>query len=267
MMLLTYHYDIPEEICTVILNYFQKFNCIRSLIQLSSVSSIFRESINKIITTIEILDKDIMRFLKDDQLKMFKNLKILDLSGNKVITGQAIKKMDLHTLYLANNKIIIDDDIKGMKGLHTLDLSWNDKITDNGIKDLPLRALFLYYNNRITKEGIKSNLLRLYINSVYDPPFSFMANQTEEICVLAVQRYGDTLKYVKDQFKTENICKLAVQQDGYALPYVKKRFKTEEICKLAVQQNGYALKYVKNKTEDICKLAVQYDGYALQFVK
>ena len=78
-----------------------------------------------------------------------------------------------------------------------------------------------------------------------------------------VQKNGYSLQYVKEQ--TEEMCLLAVQCNGSALQYVKEQ--TEEMCRLAVQQNGYALQYVKEQTEEMCRLAVQQNGYALQYVK
>ena len=91
----------------------------------------------------------------------------------------------------------------------------------------------------------------------------FVKEQTEEICKLAVQQDGNALLYVKEQ--TEEICKASVQKYGYSLEFVKEQ--TEEICKLAVQQNHYALQFVKEQTEEICKLAVQKNGNSLRFVK
>ena len=85
---------------------------------------------------------------------------------------------------------------------------------------------------------------------------------SDELCKLAVQQNGDSLRYVDHQ--TEEICKLAVRQNGYSLRYVKNQ--TEEICKLAVQQNGYSLENVKDQTDEICKLAVQQNGYSLAYV-
>ena len=87
--------------------------------------------------------------------------------------------------------------------------------------------------------------------------------QTEDICKLAIQRYSDALRFVKEQ--TDDICKLAVKKDGLLLQYVKNQ--TTEICKLAIQQNSHALQYVKEQTLELCILAVQQNSHALQYVK
>lgn len=90
----------------------------------------------------------------------------------------------------------------------------------------------------------------------------YVTNQTEELCILAVQQNGLVLRHVINQ--TEAICKIAVQQNGKLLYYVKEQ--TNDICALAVQQNGDALQYVINQTERICAFAVQQDGLALYYV-
>lgn len=88
-------------------------------------------------------------------------------------------------------------------------------------------------------------------------------NQTNEMCILAVQNDGCALQYINNQ--SEEICILAVQNNPLALRYVKNQ--TDEICEQAVQKNGYSLRFVNVQTEKICKLAVQQCGDALQFVK
>ena len=84
-------YYLPNEIYHVILNHFQKMYDVRDLIQLGIVSKLFGKLISEIILTIKSLNKNIMKFLKDDQLKMFKGLKILDLSKNKIITNKGLE--------------------------------------------------------------------------------------------------------------------------------------------------------------------------------
>lgn len=64
--------------------------------------------------------------------------------------------------------------------------------------------------------------------------FEYIKNQTEELCVLAVQRNGLLLRYVKEQ--------------------------TKEICKLAILQNYRALQYVKNPTDDMYDTTVYDDN-------
>jgi len=91
----------------------------------------------------------------------------------------------------------------------------------------------------------------------------YVKEQTSELCDLAVQDDAYSIKFVKEQ--THELCKIAVQQYGSVLKFVKEQ--TPEICKLAIQQNGFALQYVKEQTPELCKLAVQQNGLTLQFVK
>jgi hypothetical protein len=88
-------------------------------------------------------------------------------------------------------------------------------------------------------------------------------NQTDEICIAAVQQNGRTLVYVKNQ--TDEICIAAVQQDAFALLYVKNQ--TSEICMAAVQQDGSTLQYVRQQTPEICMAAVQQYGWACTYIK
>ena len=114
MDIITDYYVLPDEIYGVILDDIQKMYGIRILIQLGTVSKLFSKIINVIVSTIKILDKDIMKFLKDDQLRMFKSLKILDLSNNTVITNKGLEGLRLRDLNLYNNNLITDDAIRNM---------------------------------------------------------------------------------------------------------------------------------------------------------
>jgi hypothetical protein len=114
---------------------------------------------------------------------------------------------------------------------------------------------------------------------------SYVDNQTEEICLAAVNRYGCALQFVKNQ--TEAVCLAAVQQDGLALQFVNHP--TDAVNLAAVQQNGYAIRdvprkthalslaavqqnpfvvyWIRDQTEEICLAAVQRDGRALEHVR
>ncbi len=56
-----------------------------------------------------------------------------------------------------------------------------------------------------------------------------------------IKRNGLFLQHMKEQ--TDEICLIAVNNDGLALKYVKEQ--TEEICTEAVKENGLAIQYVK----------------------
>ncbi len=99
----------------------------------------------------------------------------------------------------------------------------------------------------------------------------YVKEQTEEICLAAVQQNGHALKDVKKQ--TEKICLAAVQQDGGALKYAKEQ--TEKIYLSAVWNNRSASifaspKHVKEQTakqiEDICVASVRRYGGSSEYL-
>jgi hypothetical protein len=85
-----------------------------------------------------------------------------------------------------------------------------------------------------------------------------------DFCELATSQDGSVLRLISKPNQTEKICLLAVQQNGYALEHV--HIQTDKICIAAVQQIGLALKFVNNKTYKICLLAIKTDGMALKYV-
>ena len=147
-------YYLPDDVYGVILINFQKMHDIRDLIQLSIVSKLFRDTISKIILTIESLNKNVMKFLKDEQLRMFKGLKILDLSHNEVITNKGIEDLCLNELNLSINNLITDNAIEKMP-IHTLNINYNKIITGRAIKTMDLHELYLWNNEKITDDDIK----------------------------------------------------------------------------------------------------------------
>lgn len=108
--------------------------------------------------------------------------------------------------------------------------------------------------------------------------------QTEEMCMIAVEKDGKLLKEVYDQTtpvkaralfnhpealqyvrdQTPEDCLIAVSNDGMALRYVKHQ--TERICLTAIRQNAEAIIYVKNQTWAIKRAAVVKDGMTLRFI-
>lgn len=83
--------------------------------------------------------------------------------------------------------------------------------------------------------------------------FEHVRDQTEEICLVAVQERCFNLAYVRK--KTPAICLAAVTSDGKALRYVPEDMRTPEICLAAVLQNPHAIVHVKDKTPAICDAA------------
>ena len=129
-IIVTDHIVLPDDIYGVIFNDVQTMYGIRALIQLSIVSKLVKKIINDIVLTINELDKNTMKFIRNDQLKMFKNLKVLDLSNNMIITDKGLEGLLLNKLNLYCNYLITDDAIKNMPIQH-LNIGCNNKITRN----------------------------------------------------------------------------------------------------------------------------------------
>ena len=96
----------------------------------------------------------------------------------------------------------------------------------------------------------------LLLPSDFDPYstniLSLVKNQTESICIAAVNSYGMALEYVINQ--TPRICKHAVEQDGLALQFVKNQ--TYDLCYSAMVENPNSIGMVDKQTEELCLLAI-----------
>ena len=101
------------------------------------------------------------------------------------------------------------------------------------------------------------------ILSIYPTYLKLIANQTPDLCMVAVQNDGNALQFVKEQ--TPEICMIAVNKKGCALEHVKEQ--TPEICIEAVKNDPWAIQFVKEQTPELCMLAVQNDGIAIRYIK
>ena len=97
----------------------------------------------------------------------------------------------------------------------------------------------------------------------HEKALSYIPNQTEHLCELAVDAFPDALQYVRNQ--TRMICMTAVRNSGNALRFVRDQ--TEEICYAAVERDGEAIQYVRGKkSTDLCLAAVWENPDALAVV-
>jgi tryptophan 2,3-dioxygenase len=83
------------------------------------------------------------------------------------------------------------------------------------------------------------------------------------IIMMKIKENPFNLMYVDEQ--TDEMCLAAVEQDGRALEYVKNQ--TYEICLAAVKEDYEVLSIVKNQTPELCMAAVQHDGFAITKMK
>lgn len=90
-------------------------------------------------------------------------------------------------------------------------------------------------------------------------------NKTSKLCTLAIKENVYSFKHVDEYNQTDEICLAAMNINGLILKYIIN--KTCEICLAATIQNSLALQYVKNQTYDTCLAAIKQNGLALQYVK
>lgn len=105
------------------------------------------------------------------------------------------------------------------------------------------------------------DVAKLFV-TLYGPSLKYI-DQTNELCMIAVQQDGYSLKYVKNQ--TEEICTMAIEQYAHSLKYVHNQ--SDELCTKAIEHNIHALQYVHNQTYEHCIYAVGLDGYTLNYVQ
>ena len=92
-----------ENIHFDILSYLITFLDIRSVLAFSITCKKYRKLVEYIYFLI------LNTKLNDNQLKIFKNLKILHCDENKIITNEGIKNLPLEKLYCGNNTNFTDD--------------------------------------------------------------------------------------------------------------------------------------------------------------
>ena len=89
-------------------------------------------------------------------------------------------------------------------------------------------------------------------------------DQTEEMCLKAIQHDIDLIQYV--HFKIPNDLAIkAVTKNGIYLNNIINQ--TDEIVKIALENTIRAFKYVKNYTPDMCLDIVKKDGLQLEHIK
>ena len=75
--------------------------------------------------------------IKNESLKYFKNIKLINLSYCHFITDNGFKYLKgVHTINLSCCKQITDKGISYLKGVHTINLNYCEKITDQGLEYL-----------------------------------------------------------------------------------------------------------------------------------
>ena len=83
--------------------------------------------------------------------------------------------------------------------------------------------------------------------------------QTYEICLEHMKKYGYSFHKVKEEFKTYELCIEAVKRDGNNLRYVKDEYHTPEMILTAIKAYGENLQYVKKNmiTLELSSIAIE----------
>jgi hypothetical protein len=153
---------------------------------------------------------------------------------------------------LANHYPKIVDLLKTLMKLNTTDYLPN--------KDL----CFVIQGAKLPEKTLKEAVRLGYLSSLILIPED---QRTLKICLTAVQKNGNDLRYVPEELRISEIY-LAAVQNGYALQKVPKNMKTNAICWAAVQRDGLALEFVPEnlRTTGICMIAMGQNRRAFKFV-
>lgn len=151
--------------------------------------------------------------------------------------------------------------------------------------------MILYIVYKILRNKKGDNIMGQYeidLGRVKSYPYYLkkIKNQTYEMCMVAVEKWGLAIQFVVwddlnlSKEKLNKLCLKAVKKDGYALEYLNwdeltnklSEKQIEKICIEAVRKNPWALRYVKfeylskEQTEEMCLIAVKQNGGVLKYV-
>ena len=71
--------------------------------------------------------------------------------------------------------------------------------------------------------------------------YEYIKEQTPELCLEAVKKYGASLEYIKEQ--SDDICFAVVKKNGFMIEQVKEQ--KEDICIEAIKENPWSLKFIR----------------------
>jgi len=122
-------------------------------------------------------------------------------------------------------------------------------------RSCPVQYIFNFQTEKICRQAMKAGRLR----------FDQVENQTNSLCILAIEMDWLNLGFIKEESQTKEIIMTAIRINWRALQFVVNQ--TDEICLKSVMINGLALQYVQNETPEICYVALGKNPFALQFVE
>jgi hypothetical protein len=74
-----------------------------------------------------------------------------------------------------------------------------------------------------------------------------LIHKTEELCLIALKKYGDAIKYIDNP--TEEFCMIALTKCLSNIQYIKNP--SEKICLMVVRTKPMYLQYIQNPSEKV----------------
>ncbi|TXG81882.1 MAG: hypothetical protein E6R13_05675 [Spirochaetes bacterium] len=93
----------------------------------------------------------------------------------------------------------------------------------------------------------------------------YIKNPTPEMCMLAVQNNGDSIRYIESTLRTEELCIAAVSEFGLAIQHIDNP--SYNVCRAAIKNDPLSLRFIDNQFEELCVTALNTDIYALTTIK
>jgi hypothetical protein len=106
---------------------------------------------------------------------------------------------------------------------------------------------------------------KLVIFSININPTTFIninkIYQTNEICLVAIQKSWKAIKYMRPDLKTLEISTIAVNNSWKALQYIPNKIKTVEMCKKAYAESANVIRHINVEFfpviyTDICSICM-----------
>ena len=95
--------------------------------------------------------------------------------------------------------------------------------------------------------------------------FRFLHEVSNDTLLEIVKKNGLLLKFVKEEDQTEEICLAAINENTDALRYVFHQ--TRDICIKSIETNPYSIKHIINQKHDYCVLAISLIPLSIKHIR
>lgn len=93
----------------------------------------------------------------------------------------------------------------------------------------------------------------------------YIKNPTPEMCMLAVQNDGSSIRYIEDIFRTEELCIAAVSESGEAVHDIDNP--SYDVFLAAIKNDPLSLGFIDEQLEELCITALNINICALMVIK